>query len=359
MSTSKMLSREPTVTEYDERSGMPARGSIQTILTRDHARLERLFRSTVYAADSTDPAELRAAWTTLERELEGHLDLEERQLLPVFARSRPEEARILLEEHGQIRARLVEMGVHLDLHCLGRDRILAFADLLRSHARREDALLYPWASQHIGLISEASVGRALAVDDDDATAARGGDKDQRWSIDTERSSLNFSLRHLVVGQIRGRFARWGGTVRLDACELPGSTVRVWVDLASIDTGDPERDEQVRSTEFFDVTRFPRAMFTSALGQPPVGGVSVVAGCLELHGVTADLSLDVSQDRPGPSDPAAAERSFAVKGRFDRRRFGLRWNQDLDMGGIVVGDEVEVTARVRLVRESGAGATRTE
>ena len=90
MPTSKTSSTRST--NVEDRSGSPARESIQTILLREHERLDRLFRSIVNAADYTDVAELRAAWMTFDRELERHLDLEEKQILPRFARSRPDEA---------------------------------------------------------------------------------------------------------------------------------------------------------------------------------------------------------------------------------------------------------------------------
>ena len=181
--------------------------------------------------------------------------------------------------------------------------------------------------------------------DAQARAARPG---SAWWIDAS-SSLEFSLRHIVVGQIRGRFTRWGGTVRLDLTDVRRSTVRVWVDLASIDTGDRERDDQVRSSEFFDIPSFPRAIFTGTRVDVPEGGHPLVMGVLDLHGVVAEVALEITDDLPWLSDPEAPRMSFPLKARLDRRRFGLRWNQDLDIGGVVVGDQVEIKARVDLVR----------
>jgi len=321
-----------------------ARDSIQTTLGHDHDRLDRLFRSILYAMDSTDPTDLRAAWMAFEGELERHLDTEDREILPLFARSRPREAGVLKEEHRQIRARLLDLGVDLDLHSLSRDRVRAFADTLRTHARHEDALFYPWASRHLGAAAVASVTQALGA----GTDARAASTATSWWIDAS-SSLEFSLRHIVVGQIRGRFTRWGGTVRLDLGDVRKSTVRVWVDLASVETGEPERDQQVRSSEFFDIPSFPRAVFTGTRVDLPEGGHPLIVGALDLHGVTAEVAVEITDDLPWLSDPDAPRMSFPLKARLDRRRFGLRWNQDLDIGGIVVGDQVEISGRVDLVR----------
>ena len=147
----------------EDQSRPRARDSIQMILFRDHERLDRQFRAIIYAAERADAAELRGAWMTFEQELERHLAVEETQVLPKFARSRPREARVLAEEHDQIRAQVLDMGVALDLHSLGRDRIQGFADTLRAHARHEDALLYPWANQHLGEVPRAAVATALVA----------------------------------------------------------------------------------------------------------------------------------------------------------------------------------------------------
>ncbi len=350
MTHSKMNTRDSTDLDEPSSGGAVTRDSIQMTLARDHERLERLVRSTIYAMDSTDPAELRSSWLAFECELERHLDAEEKHVLPAFARSRPGEARALKAEHQQIRAWLMDIGVDLDLHCLGRERLSVFADALRAHARREDALFYPWASRYQDIDVAASVTEAVAPGKELAGETK------RWWIDADGSSLEFSLRHIVVGQIRGRFTRWGGTVKLDVADVEKSGVRVWVDLSSVETGDPERDEQVRSSEFFDIARFGPAVFTSTRVELADGIHPVIVGILELHGVKAEVTIEITEDLPWQSDPRALKIAFPIRARFDRRDFGLRWNQDLDVGGIVVGDEVELTARVHLVRGSAGRST---
>jgi len=179
---------------------------------------------------------------------------------------------------------------------------------------------------------------------DVATTNHDGELD-RWEIDPTGSRLRFSLRHLVVQQIQGEFRRWGGTLFLDRAEPWLSTVDVWVDLASIDTDSVERDAHIRSAEFLDVARFPRAEFKSSALEPR-GGHLVLRGRLQLHGVTRDLDLEVARAEP----KAAPERNaYSIRGKLDRQRFGLHWNQDLDVGGVVVGDEIELSAEVQVVR----------
>lgn len=178
----------------------------------------------------------------------------------------------------------------------------------------------------------------------------GESTSQSWEIDTARSSLTFNLRHIVLQQVKGRFERWGGTLFVDLRQPWLSSVLVWVDLASITTDDPERDAHVRSSEFLDVARFPRAEFRSTNVDIPDGQI-VVEGLLSLHGIVHDVEIraevEVGDATAGPDGQGRT--IYAARGVVDRQSFGLHWNQDLDIGGIVVGDEVEITAKVAVSR----------
>ncbi len=171
---------------------------------------------------------------------------------------------------------------------------------------------------------------------------------ERWEIDSARSSLSFNLRHIVVQHIRGRFKRWGGTLFIDRQQPWLSSVYLWVELASVTTEDQERDAHVRSSEFLDVARFPRAEFKSANVEISDGQI-VVEGILNLHGIAHDLEL---QAEVGETTTVEGRQraTYTARGIVDRQSFGLHWNQDLDVGGIVVGDEVEIVARVEAMRD---------
>ncbi len=112
-----------------------------------HRQLERAVREIEREAHDDDLSALRDAWTLFERELAAHLDTEERELLPRFAEEHPDEARALVAEHGELRRLAAELGVGVDLHCLRATAADQLIDRLRAHARREDALLYPWAAR--------------------------------------------------------------------------------------------------------------------------------------------------------------------------------------------------------------------
>jgi polyisoprenoid-binding protein YceI len=325
--------------------GRPLEEAVRQLLVSDHEHLEKSFEAIVKDAWRGDPAGLSERWRSFERELLAHLDTEEVDLIAVYGGFEPLEARELLAEHQQIRVTATEMGIDLDLHCLRAARVQAFIDQLRAHAQREERLLYPWAMQQLGEAAAQRISRVLAARRKEAEVRA---EREDWRIDPERSSLRFSLSHIVISEIRGSFARWGGTIDLDAIDQTKSNVRVWVDLDSIDTGDRERDQHVCSSEFFDVARFPRATFVST-GIRLDGTNPVLRGRLDLHGAQVDVDLEIVS-RLRKTDPSGAERSiYELAGHLDRREFGLRWNQDLDLGGIVVGDKIRIAAHVEALR----------
>lgn len=178
---------------------------------------------------------------------------------------------------------------------------------------------------------------------------------QQWEIDSARSSLTFKLRHIVVQQIRGRFETWGGTLFIDRQQPWLSSAEVWVDLGSITTGDPERDAHVQSSEFLDVARFPRAEFKSTNVDIPDGQISI-QGVLGLHGMVHDVEVHAEVGETTADPDGRPRATFTARGVIDRQSFGLHWNQDLDVGGVVVGDEVEIEAKVEAVACEGDGRT---
>jgi polyisoprenoid-binding protein YceI/hemerythrin superfamily protein len=336
----------PGIDPEENRQRPPARAAaaaVQAVLSNDHERLELLFQSIVAEAAREDPHVVRAAWRVFEGELLHHFEDEELHILPAFAQQRPSEARAILAEHEQIRATLTGIGVDMDLHRLSRERVADFVASLRAHARHEDDLLYPWAAHQLGDAAGDRVRRTLSA------SVKAPVRGSEWHIDPERSTLHFSLRHIVVQEIRGQFRRWGGTITLDGEVLARSSVRLWVDLASVDTDDPGRDDQIRSPEFFDVGAFPQATFSGTGVQLTEHANPIVTGRLELHGFIGEVEVEVTRHDRWNEAKGLERVSYEAKARLDRQKFGLRWNQDLDVGGVVVGDEIEIVAQLEAAR----------
>jgi polyisoprenoid-binding protein YceI len=182
---------------------------------------------------------------------------------------------------------------------------------------------------------------------------------ERWELDGSKSRLGFSLRHIVVSEIQGRFGKWDAEMFFDPDDLTRTRIRVWIDVESVDTDSAERDAHLRSAEFFDAEQFPRAEFTSTEAVRRKDGEATVKGELTLHGTTCDVELVVTAERNWLDADGLLRAAYRVRGQIDRQAFGLHWNQDLDVGGIVVGDTVQIQAHVEMVHAAPATFARLE
>ena len=170
-----------------------------------------------------------------------------------------------------------------------------------------------------------------------------------WAIDPAHTTVEFAVKHLMISTVRGRFADLSGTVELDDQNPAESTVDVTINVASIDTRQADRDAHLRSADFFDVERFPTMRFKST-GITRDGDALNVAGDLTIRGVTRPVALRVTEEGR-TQDPWGGQRiGYAASTKINRRDFGLTWNQALETGGFVVGDEVKISADVEVVRQ---------
>jgi polyisoprenoid-binding protein YceI len=175
-----------------------------------------------------------------------------------------------------------------------------------------------------------------------------------YQIDTTHSSIEFSIRHLVIAKVRGRFTRFGGSIELDEADLTRSRVLADIEAASISTSEEKRDGHLRSPDFFDVEKYPVIAFASTKIEQK-GDDLRLTGALTIHGVTRDVVLAV-ESLGATKDPWGNQRvAFSAKGSIDRKEFGLHWNQVLEAGGFLVGDKVELSLDVQAVRASATVA----
>jgi len=180
-------------------------------------------------------------------------------------------------------------------------------------------------------------------------------KTNNWNIDAAHSGINFSIRHMVVSKVRGRFAKYSGRVDLDDGDLTRSFVDVTIDAASIDTGTPQRDAHLRGPDFFDVEKFPELRFRSTRIESVARDRYRVVGDLTIRDVTREVSLDVEYGGRA-KDPWGNERiGFIATATLDRKDFGLHWNQLLEAGGVLVGDRVDIDLEVQAVKVAAAQA----
>lgn len=172
-----------------------------------------------------------------------------------------------------------------------------------------------------------------------------------WDIDTVHSSVGFTVRHLVISKVHGRFARWSGSLVLDDARPENSRVEARIEAASIDTHEPQRDAHLRSSDFFDTDKHPAIEFRSSRIEQAGGQRYQVAGDLTIAGVSRPVRLEV-EALGRAKDPWGGERAgFSARTTIDRRDFGLIWNQALEAGGVVVGEKVEIGIEIEAVKRA--------
>jgi len=177
----------------------------------------------------------------------------------------------------------------------------------------------------------------------------------KWNIDLSHSGVNFSIRHMVISKVRGRFAKFTGVLNLDDEDITRSVVDATIDASSIDTGVEQRDAHLRSADFFDVEKYPELRFRSTRIEKLDDDRFRVVGELTIRDVTREVALDV-EGGGRAKDPWGNERTgFVAKTTLDRKDFGLKWNQALEAGGVLVGDRVDIELDVQGVKAAAAQA----
>jgi polyisoprenoid-binding protein YceI len=174
-----------------------------------------------------------------------------------------------------------------------------------------------------------------------------------WRIDPVTSTIGFSIKHMVVATVQGRFGDFRGTIRLHDDRPHDASVEVQIDAGSIDTGISKRDAHLRSADFFDVVAYPTIAFRSTRIEPvsPVRRDRWrVVGDLTMHGVTRAVELAVEQTGE-PSRRYADVIEFTATAKINRKDFGMEFNLPIEGGGLVVGDEVKVAITVQANRST--------
>jgi polyisoprenoid-binding protein YceI len=170
-----------------------------------------------------------------------------------------------------------------------------------------------------------------------------------WKIDTAHSHVGFSVRHMMITTVKGRFTGVEGEIQLDEENPADSYVRVTMDAATVDTGIGQRDDHLRSADFFDVANFPQLVFESRRISVVGDDRYRVVGDLTIRGVTREVEVDVEEEGRGVDPWGQTRVGFTGTTKFDRRDFGLTWNQAIEAGGVLVSDEVKVTIDVSAIR----------
>ena len=169
-----------------------------------------------------------------------------------------------------------------------------------------------------------------------------------YNVDNTHSEIGFTVRHMMFAKVRGQFKTWTAKLGYDAANPAKSTVEVEIDTSSIDTHEDKRDAHLKSADFFDAEKFPKMVFKSKRIEGS-GGRLKVTGDLTIRDQTHEVVLDVEQTGSG-KDPWGNERlGFSAKGAISRGEWGLKWNQALEAGGVLVSDKVDIDVEAQVVQ----------
>jgi len=174
-----------------------------------------------------------------------------------------------------------------------------------------------------------------------------------WNIDSDHSAAHFKVQHMMISDVHGSFHDVQGVALIDSKDISRSTIDVTINVTSMDTGVEKRDAHLKSADFFDIEKYPTITFKSKRVKKAWGDKLKVVGDLTLHGVTQEVELLVY----GPSDAAKDPWGNTRKGakattQINRKDFGIVWNATLDNGGVLIGEQVDITIDLELIEQAG-------
>ena len=171
-----------------------------------------------------------------------------------------------------------------------------------------------------------------------------------WNIDPDHSTVGFSVSHLMVSHVKGNFNKYSGVVDINDKDITKSKVDATIDASSINTNVQKRDEHLKSADFFDVAKYPTLTFVSKKWTKAAKGALTVTGDLTIHGITKLVVLHVAPFSKESKDPwGGTRRGTSANTTINRKDFGLLWNQALETGGVAVGEEVNISLDVELIK----------
>jgi polyisoprenoid-binding protein YceI len=172
-----------------------------------------------------------------------------------------------------------------------------------------------------------------------------------WQIDPAHSLVEFSGKHMVFATVKGRFQSVKGEVLWDEANPEASTVSVEIDVASLTSGNEQRDGHLKSPDFLEVEKYPTITFQSVRVEPRGADRAKVVGNLTIRDVTRPVELEAELTGRGRSPFNTEVAGFAARTQINRKEFGLNWNVALEAGGVLVGDRIDIAIDVETVKQS--------
>ncbi|MGE7183742.1 YceI family protein [Peribacillus sp. NPDC006672] len=173
----------------------------------------------------------------------------------------------------------------------------------------------------------------------------------KWTVDPTHSSIEFSVKHMMIAKVKGRFNKFEAIISANPSDLTTADINFTVDVASIDTRNADRDNHLRSADFFDVEKNPTLSFKSTKIAKTDDDEYDVTGNVTLNGITQEETFAITFEGQG-KDPWGNEKAgFSGKGKIKRSDYGLTYNAALETGGVLIGDQINLTIEIELAKEA--------
>jgi polyisoprenoid-binding protein YceI len=170
-----------------------------------------------------------------------------------------------------------------------------------------------------------------------------------WVLDPDHTTIGFSVKHMMVSDVKGSFDKFTGSVEIDDKDPSKSLVNVEIDVASVNTRNAKRDDHLKSADFFDAAKHPKMTFKSTKVEIAKDGSMKITGNLTMRGVTKSVTLSSAPLSAAVKDPwGGTHRGTTATAKINRKDFGLTWNTALEAGGVVVGDDVTIELQIELL-----------
>jgi len=176
-----------------------------------------------------------------------------------------------------------------------------------------------------------------------------------WKIDPAHSEVNFTVRHMMISNVRGRFENFTGTVEFDQADPANSTVDVQIEAASINTREAQRDTHLRSGDFFDAENYPYLSFKSKNVEVLDDARGRIVGDLTIRNITREVLLETEFNGMSQSPWGFSSAGFSASTKINRKDWDLTWNMALETGGVLVSDEIKINIELEIIEETVAEA----
>ncbi|MDQ0268472.1 YceI family protein [Cytobacillus purgationiresistens] len=171
----------------------------------------------------------------------------------------------------------------------------------------------------------------------------------KWALDSAHSSVDFAIKHMMIANVKGTFNQFDAVIEADPEDLTTASIELTIDLASIDTRNEDRDNHLRSADFFNVENNPKMTFKSAKIESKGDGEYDVTGDLTISGVTKSETIAVTYEGSGVDPWGNVKAGFTAQGSLSRSDYGLTWNSALETGGVLVGDKVKISLDIQAAK----------